>query len=97
MKRLLTALTLLISMIPFMVIAQSEEECRLTAETGKLLAQFRLHRGMDMVEMMRFLMEDIGATSEQTSWLTYNVWILGEQKTPEQLYYHMMNECMWDQ
>lgn len=97
MKLPLTALTLLISMIPFVAIAKSEEECRTAAETGKLLANFRLQQGMEMAEMMRFLREEHGLTSEQTTFLVFNVYIVGEQKTPEQLYYHMMNECMLDQ
>lgn len=97
MKRLLTTLSLILSILPFVAVAQSEEECRLTAEAGEWLAKLRLDRGMEQVEMMRFLMEDVGATSQQTSWLIYNVWFVGEQKTPEQLYHHMMNECMLDQ
>lgn len=94
MKRLLTTLTLLLSVIPFVAIAQSVEECRTTAETGQLLATQRLQRGMEMVEMMKYLTEDVGLTSEQTTFLVFNVYIVGEQKTPEQLYYFMMNECM---
>jgi hypothetical protein len=96
MKRLLATLTLLLSVIPFVAIALSVEECRTTAEMGKLLAIQRLQLGMEMEEMIRYLMEDVGLTSFQTTFLVSNVWVFGEQKTPEQLYYHMMNQCMSD-